>query len=144
MYLKNKSAPYINRSNFQWVPGTLSRESKQTKLEAPHSPPYSVDIKHAYSYSSTLPYVHMTRCWIQHTHNCTNLHHADILSCSSAVDKWQPHRQSCVTCSLQTPLQAHNRPGVGFEGWFSRKSDPMQPDSLLPTFLSNLVHPVSG
>jgi hypothetical protein len=51
----------------QWVPGALSLGVKRQEREADHSPPSSAEVKNAWSYTSTPPYVFMTWCLIKHT-----------------------------------------------------------------------------
>jgi hypothetical protein len=43
----------------QWVPGALSPRVKQVGREGDHSLPSSVEVKNAWSYTSTPPYVFM-------------------------------------------------------------------------------------
>jgi hypothetical protein len=43
----------------QWVPGALSLGLKRPGREADHSPPYSAEVKNAWSYTSTRQYVFM-------------------------------------------------------------------------------------
>jgi hypothetical protein len=40
---------------FQWVPGALSLGVKRPGREAHHSPPFSAEVKNAWSYTSTSP-----------------------------------------------------------------------------------------
>jgi hypothetical protein len=43
----------------QWVTGTLSQGVKRPGCEADHSPPFSAEVKNAWSYTSTHPiYLH--------------------------------------------------------------------------------------
>jgi hypothetical protein len=55
----------------QWVPGALSRGVKQLGREADHSPPSSVEVKNAWSYTSTHQYVFMAWCLVKHRDNFT-------------------------------------------------------------------------
>jgi hypothetical protein len=50
----------------QWVPGTVSLGVKRPRREAEHSPPSSTEVKYAWSYTSTPPYVFMSWCLIKH------------------------------------------------------------------------------
>jgi hypothetical protein len=43
----------------QWIPGALSPGVKRTGREADHSPPTSAEVKKAWIYTSTPPYVFM-------------------------------------------------------------------------------------
>jgi hypothetical protein len=56
----------------QWVPGIFP-EIKQLKREADHSPPSSVELKNAWSYTSTSPYVFMAWYLVKHMDNFTLL-----------------------------------------------------------------------
>jgi hypothetical protein len=51
----------------QWVPGALSLEVKRPGLEADHSPPSSVEVKNASSYTSTPQYAFMAWCSVKST-----------------------------------------------------------------------------
>jgi len=42
----------------QWVPGVLSLGVKQLERESDHSPPFSAEVKNAWSYTSTPPLRH--------------------------------------------------------------------------------------
>jgi hypothetical protein len=50
----------------QWVPGALSQGLRRPGHEADHSPPLNAEVKNAWSYTSTLPYVFMARCLVKH------------------------------------------------------------------------------
>jgi len=43
------------QSPIQWVPAELSLGVKRPGFEADHSPPYSAEVKNAWSYTSTAP-----------------------------------------------------------------------------------------
>jgi hypothetical protein len=49
----------------QWVPGTLSLGVKLSGRETEHSPPYSDEVKNAWSYTSTLQYAFMVWCSVK-------------------------------------------------------------------------------
>jgi hypothetical protein len=55
----------------QWVPGTLSLGVKRPGRKADHSPPCSVEVKNAWSYTSTPQYVFMAWCLVKHRGNFT-------------------------------------------------------------------------
>jgi hypothetical protein len=48
-----------------WVSG-FSFVVKRSEREADYSPPYSAEFKNAWSYTSTLPYVCMVCCLVNH------------------------------------------------------------------------------
>jgi hypothetical protein len=50
----------------QWVPGTLSLGVKRPVREADLSPPSSVEVKNAWNYTSTPPYVFMAWCLVKY------------------------------------------------------------------------------
>jgi hypothetical protein len=54
-----------------WVPGALSLGVKRPGREADHSPPSSAEVKNAWSYTSTPPYVFMAWCLVKHRDNFT-------------------------------------------------------------------------
>jgi hypothetical protein len=53
----------------QWVPGALSLGVKRPGREADNSPPFSAEVKNAWSYTSTPQYVFMTWCLVKHRDN---------------------------------------------------------------------------
>jgi hypothetical protein len=53
----------------QWAPGALSPVVKRPGRKADHSPPSSAEIKNAWSYISTPPYVFLAWCLILHIDN---------------------------------------------------------------------------
>jgi hypothetical protein len=55
----------------QWVLGVLSLEVQQPGREADRSPSSSVEVKNAWMYTSTHPYVFMAWCLIKHRDNFT-------------------------------------------------------------------------
>jgi hypothetical protein len=55
----------------QCVPGVLSLEENRPGCEADHSPPSSVEVKNAWSYTSTPQYVFMLWCLVMHRENFT-------------------------------------------------------------------------
>jgi hypothetical protein len=57
----------------QWVPGALSMGVKWPGGEADHSPPSSAEVKSAWNYTSTPPYVFMSWCSVieKHSNNFT-------------------------------------------------------------------------
>jgi hypothetical protein len=50
----------------QWVPGALSLGVKRPRREGDHSPPYSAEIKNAWSYTSTPQYIFVAWCLVKH------------------------------------------------------------------------------
>jgi hypothetical protein len=52
----------------QWEPGTLSLRVKRLDREADHSPPISVKLKNAWSYTSTPQYAFMAWCSVKEKH----------------------------------------------------------------------------
>jgi len=52
------------QSHIQWAPGALFPGVEQLEREADHSPPSTVEVKHAWSYTSTPLYVLMVWCLI--------------------------------------------------------------------------------
>jgi len=71
----------------------LSLRLKRPGREADHLPPYSVEVKNAWSYTSTPPYIFMAWCLIKHR---THLH-GMVLS--------QAPEQLCLTS--RCPLHLH-------------------------------------
>jgi hypothetical protein len=59
----SRSAPGF--THFQWVPRPLSPEVKRLGRESGHTPPSGAQVKNAWNYTSTPPYVFMTRCSVQ-------------------------------------------------------------------------------
>jgi hypothetical protein len=57
----------------QWVPEALSLGVKRPGREADHSPPYSAEVKNAWSYTSTPQYVFIAWCLVQHRDSFTFL-----------------------------------------------------------------------
>jgi hypothetical protein len=55
----------------QWVPGALSLGVKRPGREADNSPPSSVEVKNAWSYTSTPQYVFMAWCSVKPRDNFT-------------------------------------------------------------------------
>jgi hypothetical protein len=55
----------------QWVPGGLSLGIKWPDHESDHSPPSSVQVKNAWSYTSTPQYAFMAWCLVKHRDNFT-------------------------------------------------------------------------
>jgi hypothetical protein len=55
----------------QWVQGALSLGVKRPRREADHLPPSSVEVKNAWSYTSTPQYVFMAWCLVKHRDNFT-------------------------------------------------------------------------
>jgi len=70
----------------QWVTGTLSLGVKRPGREGDHSPPSSAEIKNAWSYTSTPPYVFMVWYLVKHRDNFTFTF--SLL-------------QSCINCAFQ-------------------------------------------
>jgi hypothetical protein len=55
----------------QWVPGAFSLEVKRPGLEGDHSHPSSVEVKNAWSYTTTPPYIFMAWYFVKHRDNFT-------------------------------------------------------------------------
>jgi hypothetical protein len=53
----------------QWVPRALSLEVRRPGREADHSPPFSAEVKNAWSYAFTPQYVFMAWCLVKHGDN---------------------------------------------------------------------------
>jgi hypothetical protein len=53
----------------QLIPGALSLEVKQPGRELNHPSPASAEVTNTWSYTSTLPYVIMARCSVEHGTN---------------------------------------------------------------------------
>jgi hypothetical protein len=53
----------------QWVPAVLSLGVKRPGREADHSTPSSAEVKNAWSYTSTPPYVFVAWCSLKHRDN---------------------------------------------------------------------------
>jgi hypothetical protein len=53
----------------QWVPGALSQGVKRPGIEADHSSPPSAEVKNAWSYISTPPYILIEWCLVKHRDN---------------------------------------------------------------------------
>jgi hypothetical protein len=53
----------------QWVPGALSLGVKRPGRETNHSPPSSVEVKNARSYTSTSLYIFIAWCLVKHRDN---------------------------------------------------------------------------
>jgi hypothetical protein len=45
----------LTQSPVQWIPGTLSLRVKRPGRETDHTPPFSAEVKNAWSYTSTPP-----------------------------------------------------------------------------------------
>jgi hypothetical protein len=54
------------QSLIQWVPEAVFPGIKRPGREADHSPPSGADVKNAWSYTSTPPYVFVTWCLFKH------------------------------------------------------------------------------
>jgi hypothetical protein len=59
------------RPPIQWVRRVLSLGVKRQGREGDHSPPSSTEVKNAWSYTSTPPYVFMAWCFVKHRDNFT-------------------------------------------------------------------------
>jgi hypothetical protein len=65
------TAPGPDRSGAQpGVPAALLSGVKRPTREADHSPPFSAEVKNAWSYISSPPYVFMALFLVKHTGNC--------------------------------------------------------------------------
>jgi hypothetical protein len=53
----SKLALGLTQPPMQWVPGALSRGVKRSRRESDHSPPSSVEVKNAWSYTRVYPEV---------------------------------------------------------------------------------------
>jgi hypothetical protein len=56
-----------------WIPGALSLGVKRPERETDHSPPFSAEVKYAWSYASTPQYVFIAWCLDKHRDNFTFL-----------------------------------------------------------------------
>jgi hypothetical protein len=70
--LATTSRPALGPTNppIQWVPGALSPEVKRPGREGHHLPPSSVEVKNAWSYTSSPPYVFMAWCLVKQGMSC--------------------------------------------------------------------------
>jgi hypothetical protein len=70
----------------QWVTGALSLEVKWPGRESDHSPPFSVEVKNAWRYTSTPQYAFMAWCSVkkENRNNFTFTLSLNILNCSYA------------------------------------------------------------
>jgi hypothetical protein len=53
----------------QWVPGILSAGEKRPRRSADPSPRNSAEVKNAWGYTSTIPYIFMSWCLVKHRNN---------------------------------------------------------------------------
>jgi hypothetical protein len=65
----SKLALRPTRPPIQWIPGSLSPSFKRPGREADLSLPSSAEVKNAWSYTTTPPYVFMACCLIKHRDN---------------------------------------------------------------------------
>jgi hypothetical protein len=84
----------------QWVPGALFLGLKRPVREADHSPPSSVEVKNAWSYTFTPQYVFMAWCLTTHRDNftfCLN-YYSSTHSLNSALDggEWSASRSGAT------------------------------------------------
>jgi hypothetical protein len=77
----SRTALGLTQPPIQWVPGALSLGVKRLGLEADHSPPSSVEVKNAWSYTSTPQYVFMAWCLVKHRDNFTFYLVVQYISC---------------------------------------------------------------
>jgi hypothetical protein len=59
------------KTSVQWVPGALTPGLKRPGHEDDHSPPSSAEVKNAWSYTSSPPYVFMAWRLVKHRDNFT-------------------------------------------------------------------------
>jgi hypothetical protein len=59
--------------SIQWILGTLTPRVKQLGHKADYSPPSSAEVKNAWSYASTPPYIFMACCLVKYRDNFTSL-----------------------------------------------------------------------
>jgi hypothetical protein len=81
----------VLRSVHLWWPSSVSLGIKRPGREAHHSPPSSAEIKNAWRYTSTLPYVFMASCLIKHRDSFTYVGGILYNSCYKHVNKWHKH-----------------------------------------------------
>jgi hypothetical protein len=74
----------------QWVLGALSLGVKRPGREADHSLPSSAEVKNAWSYTSTPPYVFMAWCLVKHRDNFTGWVYRHV-SWTVTDGKWMTH-----------------------------------------------------
>jgi hypothetical protein len=55
----SRPALVLAQPPIEWIPGALSLEVKQLRCEADHSLPSSPEVKNAWSFISTPPYIFM-------------------------------------------------------------------------------------
>jgi hypothetical protein len=65
-FLTSQPALGPTQPPIQWVPEALPLKVKRPGNEADHSPPSSAEVKNAWSYTSTLPYVFMALYLVKH------------------------------------------------------------------------------
>jgi len=70
----SRPAPRPTQPPIQWVTGTLSLGIKRPGSEADYSPPFRVEVKNAWSFTSTPQYIFMGWCLVKHSDNFTLLH----------------------------------------------------------------------
>jgi hypothetical protein len=104
----------------QWVPWALPWGVKRPGREADHSLPSSAEIKNAWSYISTLPYIHMAWCLVKYRD----------FTLSSVIQRWatgwmiggsSPHRRWEFSSSPLRPDQLWGTPSLllnGYQGLF--------------------------
>jgi hypothetical protein len=64
----SRTALGLTQPPIKWVPGSVSLGVKR---EADHSPPYSAEVKNAWSYTSIPQYVFTALCLVKHRDNFT-------------------------------------------------------------------------
>jgi hypothetical protein len=62
---------FLTQPPIQWIPGAFVLGVRRPGHEADHSPPPSVEVRNAWSYTSTPPYVFMTWYLVKHGGNFT-------------------------------------------------------------------------
>jgi hypothetical protein len=72
LFKASRLAPGHTQPHIQWVPGFLSPRLKQPARQADHSHLSSAEIKNAWSYTSTPPYVFVVWDIVKHRDKFTN------------------------------------------------------------------------
>jgi hypothetical protein len=86
----------------QCVPEALSLGIKRPGREADHSFPSTAEVKNAWSYTSTLPYVFMAWCLVKHRDNFTFTLSTTVASISNIAEL--SRRIACYEHCLAFPL----------------------------------------
>jgi hypothetical protein len=91
--------------------GTVSLGVKQLRYEADHLPPSSAEVKNAWSYTSTPPYVFMAWCLVKHRDNFTfifiSISNAKITKNSSVFSNSEYLRKITLFKKILSSKQIH-------------------------------------